>query len=277
MVGVGKTVKLEPVNVSPLDSTVMFPVPDPTGTVVVIEVALDAEMDAVVLLNLTTGLPSKLVPVIITVAPTAPLVGVKFEMVGVGKTVKLEPVNVSPLDSTVMFPVPAPTGTVVVMEVASDDVIEAVVPLNFTTGLPSKLVPEIITVAPTAPLVGVKFEMVGVERTVKLVRDVPVSIPTVTEIVPVLAPDGTVVVILVGVASETTAAVPLNETMLLSGVASKFVPVIITAAPTAADVGVNDVISGTCALTWKCAAMKSSVVKAFKKNFLCKNNFITSL
>jgi hypothetical protein len=127
MVGVGKTVKLEPVNVSPLDSTVMFPVPAPTGTVVVIEVALDAEMDAVVLLNLTTGLPSKLVPVIITVAPTAPLVGVKFEMVGVGKTVKLEPVNVRPLDSTVMFPVPDPKGTVVVIEVAYEDEMDAVV------------------------------------------------------------------------------------------------------------------------------------------------------
>jgi hypothetical protein len=184
----------------------------------------------------------------VTVAPITPLDGEKFVMVGVFKTVKLEAlVNVSPLDSTVMFPVLAPAGTVAVIEFASEDVIDAVAVPNLTIGLPSKSAPVITTVAPTAPLAGLKFESSGVSSTVKLLRLVPVSTPTVTEIVPVVAPVGTVVVILVGVASVTVATVPSNETMLFPGVASKLDPVIITVAPTAADVGANKVMSGVCA------------------------------
>jgi hypothetical protein len=62
-----------------------------------------------------------------------------------------------------------------------------------------KLVPEIITEAPTAPLPGLKPVMVGEGRTVKLVALVIVTPPVVTSIVPDVAPTGTVVVIVVAV------------------------------------------------------------------------------
>ena len=77
-----------------------------------------------------------MVPEIVTVALTAPLLGLKDVIDGVGNTVKLEAlVSVIPAVITVMFPEVAPAGTVVVMEVELEDVIVAVVPLNCNTGL----------------------------------------------------------------------------------------------------------------------------------------------
>ena len=67
---------------------------------------------------------------------------------------------------------------------------------------------------------------------------------TVTVIVPVVAPTGTDVVMLVAVLAVTTAVVPLNFTMLLAGVKSKFVPVIVTEVPIGPLVGVKLVIVG---------------------------------
>jgi hypothetical protein len=49
------------------------PVVAPTGTVVVIEAAFEEETVAITPLNFTIGLLSKSVPVIVTLAPTAPL------------------------------------------------------------------------------------------------------------------------------------------------------------------------------------------------------------
>lgn len=109
-------------------------------------------------------------PEIITVAPTAPLTGAKPEMVGVGNTVKLKAlVTVTPLVVTSIGPVTAFKGTVVVMLVEFDEVTVAAVPLKETNGEPLKLVPEIITVAPTAPAGGLALVIVGVLSTVKLV------------------------------------------------------------------------------------------------------------
>ena len=73
---------------------------------------------------------------------------------------------------------------------------------------------------------------------------VPVSPPTVTEIVPVVAPAGTVVVILTPDEAVTVAAVPLNETILFAGVALKLKPVIVIVAPTGPLDGVKLVITG---------------------------------
>ena len=84
--------------------------------------------------------------------------------------------------------------------------------------------------------------MVAVEPTVKTPLLIAVLHPTVTEIVPVVAPTGTVVVMLVTVLAVTTAAVPLNFTMLLPGVVAKLVPVMVTAVPIAPDVGVKEEI-----------------------------------
>ena len=58
-------------------------------------------------------------PVSVTVAPKAPLAGVKLVRVGAGTRVKLEAlVAVPPIVVTVIVPVVAPVGTTAVMEVA---------------------------------------------------------------------------------------------------------------------------------------------------------------
>jgi len=102
------------------------------------------------------------------VAPTAPLPGLKPETVGVGSTVKLDAVEmVTPLVVTDRGEVTAPTGTVVVILVALADVTVDVTLPNLTIGDALKFVPEIITVAPTAPLTGVNPVMAGVGNTLK--------------------------------------------------------------------------------------------------------------
>jgi hypothetical protein len=107
-----------------------------------------------------------------TVAPIAPLVGFRLVIVGVGRTVNIGPVTVTPPVVTEIVPLDAPTGTVVVMLVVVEDVTVAVMLLlNFTrllAGVALNPVPVIVTLAPTAPLVGLKLVMVG--NTVKLVE-----------------------------------------------------------------------------------------------------------
>jgi len=90
-----------------------------------------------------------------------------------------------------------------------------------------------VTVVPMKPEEGVKEEMVGNgdAPTVKLVALCTVIQFMVTDIFPVVAPAGTVVVILVVVLALTTAAEVLNKTVLLERVVLKFVPVIITVEP----------------------------------------------
>jgi len=112
-------------------------------------------------------------------------------------------------------------------------------------GVVLKLVPLIATVDPTGPLAGLNPVIVGTGVvTVKLLLLVAVCVPTFTVIVPVVAPVGTATVKCVVVAAETVAAVPLNMTVLLAGVALKFVPVIVTDVPTSPLVGLKLVIVG---------------------------------
>lgn len=71
----------------------------------------------------------------------------------------------------------------------------ATVPLNLTVllaGVGSKLVPVIVTIVPTIPPPGEKFVITG--TTIKFEELVPVSPDTVTATGPVVAPTGTVVV-----------------------------------------------------------------------------------
>jgi len=111
-------------------------------------------------------------------------------------------------------------------------------------GVVLKLVPEIITVAPTAPLPGLKPVIVGEGRIVKLLVLVIVTPLTVTAIGPEEVPVGTEVVMLVVVAADTTAETPLKVTELFEGVELKFVPVMITVAPIAPDIGEKPVMVG---------------------------------
>ena len=149
---------------------------------------------------------------------------------------------------TVMVPVVAPVGTVVVMLVAVDAVTVAATPLKFTVllaGVVLKFVPVMVTVVPTGPLAGAKLAIVGGMKTVNEEALVAVSAFTVTVIVPVVAPTVTVVVMLVAVDAFTVAPVPLKLTVLSAGVVLKPVPVMVTVVPTGPLMGLKELIAGT--------------------------------
>lgn len=143
------------------------------GTAVVILLVLEAEGLASTPLNLITlsvGVALKLVPEMVTMAPTAPLAGANPVMVGVGNSVKESVlVTVMPLEVTEMGPSVRPAGTVTVMLVGEEAVTTAVVPLKLTKGEAPKLFPVIITAAPTAAPAGAKEEIEGVPNTMKFV------------------------------------------------------------------------------------------------------------
>src|SRR5438552_8633288 len=163
MVGGLMTVKLLPLlAVPPAVVTLIGPLVAADGTVAVIVVAEFTVKLALVPLNRTAVAPVKLVPLIVTVAPTPPLVGEKLVIVGGGMTVKLlELLAVPPAVVTLIGPLEAPAGTVAVIAVAELTVKLALVPLNRTALAPVKLVPLMVTLVPTGPLAGVKLVMVG--------------------------------------------------------------------------------------------------------------------
>ena len=67
---------------------------------------------------------------------------------------------------------------------------------------------------------------------------------SVTEIFPVVAPEGTVVVMVVAELVITVASVPLNVTMLFVGVKSNPVPVMVTGDPTGPEAGEKERTTG---------------------------------
>ena len=68
----------------------------------------------------------------------------------------------------------------------------ALTPLNVTAVAPVKVVPLIVTLIPTGPLVGVTLVIVGAGMTMKLVALVAVPPGVVTPSGPDVAPAGTV-------------------------------------------------------------------------------------
>src|SRR5690242_3868628 len=133
-----------------------------------------------------------------------------------------------------MGPLVAPKGTVVVTvpELLTANV--ATLPLKKTALEPVRFVPEMVTPVPTGPLAGVKEATAGV--TVKRVVVFKGPPGVVTVIGPVVAPAGTVVVIVPEGLTVKVDATPLNETTVAP---VKVVPVIVTAVPTGPKVGVN--------------------------------------
>jgi hypothetical protein len=188
----------------------------------------------------------KFVPVMVTLAPTAPLSGVKLVIVGVGKTVNVDPLLATPLTLTTTLPVVAPAGTGTTMLVALQVVTVPAVPLKVTVLLPCvapKLVPVMVTAFPTPPEVGLRLVIEGVASTVNALPLLATP-PTVTTTLPVDAPAGTGTTMLVELQVETVPAVPLKVTVLLPCVAPKFVPVMVTEAPTSPDVGLRLLMAG---------------------------------
>jgi len=133
------------------------------GTVTVIEVAEVTAKVAATPLKATAVAPVKLVPVRVTLVPTGPLVGAKLVMVGgLAVTVNaLLPVAVPPGVVTLRSPVVAPVGTVAAIDVAEVTAKVVPTPLKATAVAPVKLVPVIVTLVPTGPLVGAKLVTVG--------------------------------------------------------------------------------------------------------------------
>jgi hypothetical protein len=146
---------------------------------------------------------------------------------------------------TEIEPVVAPEGTVALIRVAFCTENVAETPLKRTAVAPVKFVPLILTEVPIGPLVGLNDVIVGapVAVTVKFVELVAVPLGVVTRIGPVVAPVGTVTVILVPApfTVKPGAFTLLNETAVAP---VKLVPLIWTEVPTGPLVGLNDVIVG---------------------------------
>ena len=81
-------------------------------------------------------LDPKFAPVIVTAAPTTPVVTDRLVILGAGTTVKFTPLLAWPDTVTTTFPVVAPLGTVTPILDAPHDVTVAVVPLNLTVLVP---------------------------------------------------------------------------------------------------------------------------------------------
>lgn len=242
----------------PPTATTTLPVVAPAGTGTTMLVALQLIGAAIVPLNLTVLIPveaPKLVPVIVTDAPTSPAVGFRLVSVGVGTgTVKLIPLLAVPPTATTTLPVVAPVGTGVTTLVELQLIGVAVVPLNLTVlvaWVAPKFVPVIVTDVPANPEVGFKLAIVGAGAVTVKFTGLLATPPTVTTTLPVVAPVGTSATMLVAVQLVGVVAVPLNFTVLVPCEAPKFAPVIVTVAPTNPEIGFNEVMLGPGDVTVK--------------------------
>jgi hypothetical protein len=222
---------------------------EPEGTLTSILVSLQVTTEHAVPLRDTVLLPCaepKPEPAMATTLKTPPEVGVRLVMFRPSGTVKVNPLLATPLTDTTTFPVVVPAGTGTTIVPALQLVGVAVVPLNFTVLAPwvePKFVPVMVTDVPTGPVAGDKLVRLGVGSTVK--AEPTLANPfTVTTTFPENAPSGTGTTIEVALQLPGMAVVPLNVTALVPCVVPKFVPVIVTEAPTAPDAGDRFVMVG---------------------------------
>lgn len=230
----------------------MGPAVTPKGTCAEICVEERTRNEVEASLNETSLAFVKFVPVIITVEPLAPVVGVKLVSVGAatGRTLKfVAEVAKPPLVTTVMGPVVALNGTVArICEAESTEKLPDT-PLKSTWETFENFVPTIVTVEPANPLPGPKLLIVGAKTGAVLTVKFPVlvAMPEVltTAMGPVVAPLGTLTVIWVG---ELTVKLPVRALLNNTSVTPiKFVPVIVTEVPEAPLLGVKPVIVGIAA------------------------------
>lgn len=253
-----------------------MPVVAPGGTLAEMLVALQPVTVAVVPLNLTLLVPCeapKLLPLIVTATPTAPVPGDTpliagraggggfstattrpairtYSLDGGGApTVNGKGLLGSEFTCTTTLPLEAPAGTAATMELALQEIAVAWTPLKATVLAPwgdPKSVPAIVTDVPTGAADGVMEAILGgvVEPTVKFCGELAVTPFTITETGPVAAPAGTCATIQVALQDDTAALVPLNRTLLVPWVAPKLEPAIVTEVPTAPEVGDRAVMTG---------------------------------
>src|SRR5208283_699975 len=124
----------------------------------------------------------------------------------------------------------------------------ALVPLNFTLPVPCdgpKFVPVITIDDPTAPVFGVSDVMLGAAVTVNVTPLLATPPAAVTTTLPVVAPVGTVAVMLDAPQLVIVVAlVPLNLTLPFPCDGPKFDPAITIDDPTAPVFGISDVMFG---------------------------------
>src|SRR5438874_1007336 len=117
---------------------------------------------------------------------------------------------------TLIGPLLAPLGTVVVIWVSAVTLHLAAAPLEkVTVVVPLKLLPLMVTEVPTGPLVGLKELIVGGGVTVKLLALVAVPAGVVTRIGPEVAPVGTGAVSWGSALTVKLAAGPLRPTAVV--------------------------------------------------------------
>ena len=177
--------------------------------------------------NPTAVAPVNPEPVIRTIVPAGPLIGVNEAIaVIVGRTVKFVALRkVPPPVVTLIFPVVAPAGTVARIDVGETTAKTASVPLNVTLLASANPEPLTTTVRPTRPDLGEKEVILAWTTKTSLVA-VPPGVTTL--IGPVMAPMGTVVTIDVGEGVVNLARTPLKLTDVAP---SRFEPVMVTRAP----------------------------------------------
>ena len=222
-----------------------MPVVAPVGTGATMPVSLQLVGVAAVPLKVTVLVPCgapKLLPVIVTEAPTGPEVGLRLMMAGV--TVNKTRLLPTPLTITMRLPVVAPAGTGATMTVSLQLVGVTVEAPSVTALVPCvapKLVPVIVIEVPMGPAVGERLVMFGATR-----KNMPLLAKplTVTTTLPVVAPFGTGAVMLVALQLVGVDATPLKVTVLVPCEAPKFDPEMVTETPKGAKVGLRLVILG---------------------------------
>jgi hypothetical protein len=137
------------------------------------------------------------------------------------------------------LPEVAPAGTGVTMLVAAHVVGVASEPLKLTVLLPCglpKFDPEIVSEFPIAPGLGEMAVILGDGTTVKLMPLLATPLAFTTTF-PVVAPAGTTATTLVAIQLLIVALLPLKVRVPLPCVDPKFVPLTVTEAPAAPEVG----------------------------------------
>lgn len=164
MPGPAITVKAEPLLTSP-DAVVTTTLPDvaPEGTGTVMLDDPQPEGVAGMPLNVTEPwLEPKFVPNIVTLTPAGPELGERLEIAGLATTVNEIPLLDAPPTVTTTLPVVAPFGTAATIALSLHELAVAEVPLNLAVLVPCvlpKLTPLIVIESPTAPVDGLREEM----------------------------------------------------------------------------------------------------------------------
>jgi hypothetical protein len=237
--------KTNPPRVGEPPGVVTWTFPDklPAATMAVIVVLLTTKkLVAATPPKLTAVAPVKFVPVIVTIAVAAALVGKKLVMVGARKVKLANGVEVPPGVATRIFPAlpTPPTFAVIVVGLITMTPVAVTVPTVTMAGA-TKFVPVIVIRSPATPLVGVMLVMVGVGTKVKPTREaVPDGVVILT--LPLTPPVATTAVIWVAdTGAKLAAAVPPK---LAAVGPPRFVPLIVIVAPGPAVVGEKLVIVG---------------------------------